>query len=104
MPCWSAIAGLGLALGGAVLVAWADAWFSRAVLIYLDAIQTNVAQVVQALRSGGTSPRITEVNPQRDRTQNRARSMKLLGWCVLILGFLVQILAAWLAMRVVASR
>ncbi len=90
--------GLGLNLAGAVLVALADAWFSRSVLVYLDAVEANVAKVVSVLQSGGSHFVITEINPVRDRGQDRARSVKLLGWGVLALGLLLLLIALRLGM------
>ena len=91
--------GLGLNLAGAVILALADAWFSRSVLVYLDAVEANLSKVVGVLQSGGSHFVITEINPARDRGQDRARSMKLVGWCVLSLGFLVLLIALRLGMR-----
>jgi hypothetical protein len=95
MEFWLGIGGLGLALAGALVVAVADAWFSRAVLVYLDAIEANLATVVEVLRGGGGQLTITPVNAKRDSGQNRARAVKLLGWCALVLGLGLQLAALW---------
>jgi hypothetical protein len=60
------------------------------VLIYLDALETNLRKVVEVLQSGGNQFVNTGINLKRDRGQDRARSLKFLGWAVLFLGFLVQ--------------
>lgn len=97
MPFWFGLIGLGLNLVGAVIVASVDAWFSRAVLVYLDALESDLVQAVQVLQSGGTQFVPTKIDPMRDRSQNRGRSLKLLGWCILSFGYLLQIAAAALA-------
>ncbi len=97
MDYWLGISGLGLTLAGAVIVALADAWFSRAVLVYLDVVEDNLAKVVEVLRSGSGQLVITPINTKRDRGQNRARAVKLLGWVVLAIGLGLQLAALWLA-------
>ncbi|MCI0459527.1 MAG: hypothetical protein L0Z62_21465 [Gemmataceae bacterium] len=97
MDYWLGIGGLGLALAGAVIVALADAWFSRAVLVYLDVVEANLANVVEVLRSGGGQLVITPINTRRDRGQNRARAVKLLGWGALVVGVGLQFAAFWFA-------
>jgi hypothetical protein len=87
------IAGLGLNVTGALVLALADAWFSQSVLVYLDAVEFNLSKVVEVLQSGGREFLNTGVDLRRDRAQDRARSLKLLGWTVLVLGFLVQLSA-----------
>jgi hypothetical protein len=94
MDYWLGISGLGLALAGAIIVALADAWFSRAVLVYLDVVEANLANVVEALRGGGQLV-VTPINTRRDRGQNRARAVKLLGWCALVVGVGLQFAAFW---------
>jgi uncharacterized ferredoxin-like protein len=96
MDSMIALVGLGVALGGAIIVAVADASLSRSVLVYLDAVETNVAQLVDAVRSGSTSLVATGMNPLRDRRQNQARALKTIGWLVLILGFGLQFAAGYL--------
>jgi hypothetical protein len=91
------LAGLALALAGATLVALADAWLSRSVLIYLDAVEANLGKVVELLRAGGDRLDVTGIDPKRDRGQNQARGLKSLGWLTLALGFGLQIAAACLA-------
>jgi hypothetical protein len=90
------IVGLALGLSGAVVVALADGWLSRSLLIYLDAVEANVARVVEALRTRDSQFTITEIDLKRDRRQDRARTLKTLGWLLLALGFAVQIAAAFL--------
>ena len=92
------LAGLGLTLGGAVAVAFADLWLSRLLLVYLDALEANVEKLVEAVRSGSTNLTVTGIDLKRDRRQNRARTLKTCGWLALILGVVVQIIAAYLAM------
>src|SRR5260370_22774016 len=86
MHFYLGIAGLGLNLVGALILALADVWFSRSVLVYLDALEANLWKVVEVLQSGGSQFVNTGVNLRRDRGQDRARSLKLLGWVVLFLG------------------
>lgn len=87
------IGGLGLAIGGTLLVAVADAWLSRSILLYLDAVEANVAELTKALRSGGTDVAVTGMNIKRDRGQNRARAVKSLGWLAMVAGFGLQLAA-----------
>jgi hypothetical protein len=93
------VAGLGFSLGGALVVSLADAWLSRSVLIYLDAVEANVGKVVEALRAGTIDAAVTGINLQRDRGQDRARILKSLGWLALALGFGLQIAGALLGLR-----
>ena len=97
MQSWILLAGLGLSLGGALLAALADAWLSRSLLIYLDAVETNVGKLVEAVRAGGTQLEVTSVDLKRDRGQDRARALKTFGWLALALGFGLQLAAAYLA-------
>jgi hypothetical protein len=97
MESWLLLAGLGLAVGGAFVAALADAYLSRSVLVYLDAVEANLAKVIELLREGGDSLDVTAVDSRRDRGQNQARALKSLGWLVLTLGFALQIAAACLA-------
>src|SRR5437868_2947262 len=96
MGNWILLAGLGLSLGGASVLALADAWLSRSILIYLDAVETNVAKLVEAIRSSGTQVIVTGIDLKRDRGQDRARALKTLGWLALVLGFGLQIAATWI--------
>jgi hypothetical protein len=96
MEFWILLAGLGLGLGGALVVAVADAWLSQSLLVYLDAVEANVGKVVESLRMGGGRLDVTGVDLRRDRGQNRARALKTLGWLALALGFGLQIVAVWL--------
>jgi hypothetical protein len=89
------IAGLGLSLAGTVVLAMADAWLSQSMLVYLDAVEANVAKVVEAVRTRGTEFKVTGVNLQRDRRQNSARGLKMLGWLVVAFGFGLQLAAAY---------
>jgi hypothetical protein len=41
MEFWIVLAGLALGLGGALVVALADAWLSQSLLVYLDAVEAN---------------------------------------------------------------
>jgi hypothetical protein len=93
MHLYLAITGVGLNLAGALILALADVWFSRSVLVYLDAVEANLAKVVEVLQSGGKDFIIPGVDLRRDRGQNQARSLKLVGWGVLALGFLLLLIA-----------
>jgi hypothetical protein len=95
---WVIFSGSVLNVVGAILIALGDTWFSRSVLIYLDALEGSLSKVVDMLRSGGKDFIALEINPQRDRGQDRARSVKLVGWCVLTVGLVVQLIGSCLAM------
>lgn len=94
MEFWIRLTGLGLGLGGALVVALADAWLSRSVLVYLDAVETNVGKLVEALRAGSTQLTVTGTDLKRDRGQDQARALKTVGWLILTLGFGLQLAAA----------
>lgn len=96
MESWIRLTGLGLSLGGALVVALADAWLSRSLLVYLDAVETNVGKIVEALRAGSTHLTVTGIDLKRDRGQDTARALKTVGWLVLTLGFGLQFAAAFL--------
>ena len=91
------LTGLGLIFGGAVVVALADLWLSRLLLVYLDAVESNVKMLADAIRSGSTNLAITGIDLKRDQRQNRARMLKTLGWMAVILGLGVQIVVAYVA-------
>jgi hypothetical protein len=91
------LAGLGLSLAAALVLAVTDAWLARSMLIYLDAVEANVAKIAHALRAGGTEPTVTGFNIQRDQGQDRARAIKTLAWFVLAAGLALQFAAACLA-------
>jgi hypothetical protein len=97
MAFWILLAGLVLATGGVVITGLADAWLSRSILVYLDAVEHNVSKVVEALRAGATNLKITGIDVKRDRAQNRARALKTVGWLVMASGFALQLVAACLA-------
>ena len=99
MEFWMVIAGLGLGLIGALMLAVGDSWLSRSLLVYLDAIEANVAKMAEALRTGSTYFVVTGIDVKRDRGQNRARALKMVGWLALALGFGLQIAAVWLSRR-----
>jgi hypothetical protein len=90
------LAGLGFSLGGALVVALADAWLSRSFLIYVDAVEGNVGRLVEAVRAGTAQLTVTGIDVKRDKGQDRARALKTLGWLALALGFGLQIVAAYL--------
>ena len=96
MHLYLMIAGLGLNVTGALILALADAWFSQSVLVYLDAVEANLSKVIEVLRSGGNQFVDPGINLRRDRGQDRARFLKLLGWAALVLGFLCQLIAVLL--------
>jgi hypothetical protein len=87
------LAGLALSLAGAVIVAGADAWFSRSVLLYLDAVDANMRKLVESLRAGSTEVVVTRIDVEGDRGQNRARSLKTIGWLTLTAGLALQFAA-----------
>ena len=92
-------AGLGLTLSGAAVAGFADAWLSRSILIYLDAIEANVEKMAKAIQAGATDLAVTGINLRRDRGQNRARALKTMGWVALVMGFVLQLAAACLTKR-----
>src|SRR5262245_64938300 len=96
MQSWVLFAGLGLSLGGAVVAGLADAWLSRSVLIYMDAVEHNLQNVVRTIQAGANDPQVTAPNLKRDRGQDQARAAKTLAWVALALGFGLQIVAACL--------
>jgi hypothetical protein len=98
MEFWLGISGLVLNLFGAVLIALADRSFSWWVDTSLLALELNVARIAQLLRRGGSESLIREMDIHRDRAQERSRLWKLVGWLVLIAGYLFQVAAisvAW---------
>ncbi len=88
-----ALAGLTFGVTGGFILALADIWFSHAVLVYIDVVETDLFKAIEVLRQGGNQFVTAGVNLKRDRNQDRARFMKLLGWTVLLLGFLCQMVA-----------
>jgi hypothetical protein len=87
--------GLGFSLGGAITVTLADAWLSRLLLMYLDVVEANLENLAKAVRTGSTELTITDVDLKRDGRQNRARTLKTLGWLALALGIGLQTAAAY---------
>jgi hypothetical protein len=98
MHFWFILGGLGLNALGAILIALGDAWLSRSVLLYLDALEASLSKVAGLLRSGGKDFIAPAIDARRDLGQDRARSIKLAGWGALIAGFVVQLIGAYLAM------
>jgi hypothetical protein len=96
MESWLLLAGLGLGLAGALVVAMADAWLSRSLLNYLDDVECNVAKLAEAIRAGNAHVAITDIDLKRDRGQNQARGLKSAGWLALALGLGLQFAAACL--------
>jgi hypothetical protein len=96
MGFWMLIGGLVLAIGGAAVAGFADTWLSRSVLIYLDAVEENVGEIVKAVQAGTKEFAFTGINLQRDRGQNRARTLKTMGWLTLTVGFGLQFVSACL--------
>ena len=90
------LAGLVITLIGAVVLAIADAWFSRSVLVYLDVLETNQKKAIEVLRSGGSDFEKTVTDLKRDRNQDRARSLKSLGWAALTIGFVISLVGLWM--------
>jgi hypothetical protein len=103
MHGWVIFSGLALNIVGTILIVLGDTWFSRSVLIYLDALEGSLSKAVEMLRSGGKDFIALEINSQRDRGQDRARFVKLVGWCVLTVGFLVQLVGGFLAKTATGS-
>jgi hypothetical protein len=97
-----ALAGLAFGVTGSFILALADIWFSHAVLVYIDAVETDLFKAIEVLRQGGNQFVTAGVNLKRDRNQDRARFTKLLGWTVLVLGFLCQ-MAVLLLPRILAA-
>lgn len=95
------ILGLILNLAGALILAYGDVWFSRSVLVHLDAVQENLSQLIGILRNGGGKPIDSGVDLRRERGQDQARFVKVIGWALLGLGFAAQI--AWLARSLAAE-
>jgi hypothetical protein len=85
--------GLSMSLGGALLVALTDAWLSRLLLIYLDAVEANVEKVVEAIRSDTTQITVSGIDIKRDRRLDRARNLKTIGWLALVVGLGLQLAA-----------
>ncbi len=104
MLFWLPLAGSVLTFLGAVGVTVTDAWFSRAVLMYLDVIEANVKKIAEEIRTGGSSPEISAINPKRDRGQDRARALKAFAWLTLTLGLGLQLAATVLASRATGVR
>ena len=96
MPSWLWLAGLGLSVGGAVVEGLADAWLSRSILIYLDAVEHDLQKVVRTIQAGAHDPNVGAPNLKRDRGQDRARAAKSLGWLALAVGLGLQIVAVLL--------
>ena len=61
---------LGPTFGGAVAVALADLWFSRLVLIYVDALEADVARLSHAIRTGSSDFEVPDIDLKRDQRQN----------------------------------
>jgi hypothetical protein len=93
---WIQLAGLGFSLAGAFVFALADAWLSRSLLTYLDAVEANVERLVRAVRTGSTELVVTGTDLKRDRGQDRARSLKAVAGLTVAFGFALQALAAYL--------
>ena|SRR5947209_7161545 len=89
------IVGMGLCFAGGILVVAMDAWLSQLLLLYMDAVEANLAKLVEAVRTGGNQLVLTEIDRKRDRRLDRARGMKTVGWLILVLGFGVQLAAVY---------
>jgi hypothetical protein len=97
METWLLPVGLGGSVAGAVVLALADAWLSRSILVYLDAVEANVHRLAAAVRSGSTEFNVTGIDLKRDRRQNSARALKMVGWLILAAGLALQFGASYLA-------
>lgn len=95
MDAWLLPVGLGVSVAGAIVLALADAWLSRSILVYLDAIEADVHRLAVAVHSGTTECPVRGINLTRDRWQNRARALKMLGWLILAAGLALQFGAAY---------
>ena len=93
MEAWLLPAGLGVSIAGAIVLALADAWLSRSILIYLDAVEADVHRLGVAVRGGSTELTVTGIDLKRDRRQNRARALKMLGWLIFAVGLALQLAA-----------
>jgi len=91
MENWLGIIGLGLCGVGSLMVALADAWLSRSILVYLDAVESNVSGIIKMLEGAAPSAEVTAIDVRRDRGQNRARALKTVGWLAMVGGFGLQI-------------
>jgi hypothetical protein len=87
MEPWMQLFGVGFSLAGALVIGFADAWLSRSMLIYLDALEANLEKMVASVRSGRTQVLVTGIDVKRDQGQNQARLVKTFGWLLLTLGF-----------------
>ena len=96
MQPWMQHIGLGFSLAGVLVISLADAWLSRSILIYLDAVEANLESIVASLRAGSTHVIVTGIDVKRDKSQNQARLAKTLGWLVLALGFGFQLAGLYL--------
>src|SRR5947209_9411725 len=96
MEPWLSLAGLAITVAGAIVLALADAWLSRSILVYLDTIEANVEKLAAAVRAGDSHIKVSGIDVTRDRGQNSARALKMLGWVVLSFGLAVQLAARYL--------
>jgi hypothetical protein len=97
MASWLLLTGLGFSLVGALVATLADAWLTRSLLTYLDAVEANVARLVSAVREGRVDLESSGTNLKRDDDQNKARTLKNLGGVVLAAGFALQLAGAVLS-------
>ncbi len=97
MPFWIVLAGLGVSFLGALVTTLAEARLTRSILIYLDAVEGNVREIVDAIRSGATALVVTSPDLKRDRGQERLRALKIIGWLTVALGFGTQLVGIWLS-------
>ncbi len=86
------VVGLGMNLVGAALVALADARFIKSVDVSLLAIELNFAKLVNVLR-GGVQQMVQDMDEHRDKVARKGAILKVVGWSVLIAGYVLQIVA-----------
>ena len=77
MHIYLAIAGVGLNLIGAFILALADTWFSRSALIYMDALETSLSKVVVISQNRGTLFENIGVDSKRDRASGDGQGQLL---------------------------
>src|SRR5436853_6883705 len=96
MEPWMQLVGVGTSLVGVLVISRADACLSRSILIYLDALEANMENMVTSLRVGSTYILVKGIDVKRDQRQNQARLVKTFGWLVLEVGFGIQLAGLYL--------
>ena len=100
MQYWLGITGLALNLVGAMIVAWTDSRFSRAVDYSISALELNFNNLKSLLGAGGgTALILTGLDTHREIIRSRVLWPKRLGWLILIAGYVLQVIAVWIVMN-----